>query len=388
MSARTIRKQRWVRTAVQISVAVLLFAGVGIHLLDESGMLPAISNIHAICPFGAVETSVRLLTEGRFVGKTHPSNLWMLLASTAATVLVGALFCGWLCPLGSVQDWVGKLGRRLFGRRYNTFVPRRLDQALGYLRYAVLGLIVVETTRAVHLVFAAYDPYYALVRFWTGDALPSAVAVLAAVLVASLFVERPWCRWLCPFGALQGLLQLVAPWKIRRDAKLCTDCGCCTRACPMNIAVAGKAVVRDTRCNRCGECLAACPVRGALDHRLPDRAAAAVPGTALSMRSRFLTAALALTIFAAPIVASTATGQFVSDAAPAVNRGGLAVDQIRSTMTLADVSKGMGIEIERLREILELPAEIGRNTQIKDLEELPAGLSTRAVKDRLRSISS
>ncbi len=388
MSARTMRKQRWIRTAVQITVALLVFGGVAVHMLDESGTLPAISNIHAVCPFGGVETSVRLITEGRFVSKTYPSNLWMLLASTAATVVVGALFCGWLCPLGSVQDWVGKLGRKLFGRRYNTLVPRRLDRALGYLRYAVLGLIVLKTTEAAHLVFAAYDPYYALVRFWTGDALPSAVAVLAVVLAASLFVERPWCRWLCPFGAVQGLLQLVAPWKIRRNAALCTGCGCCSRVCPMGIDVAKKSAVLDTRCNRCGECLAACPVRGALDHRLPGRAAAAVPVPALSMRSRWLTAALALSIFAAPIAVSTATGQFVTDHRSSVTRGKLAVDEIRSSMTLADVSKGLDIEIGRLREILELPASVEKNTQLKDLEEMSEDLSTRAVKDRLRSVNS
>lgn len=350
-------------------------------------MLPSISNLHAVCPFGAVETAARLITEGRFIPKTHPSNLWMLLAATASTVVFGALFCGWLCPLGSVQDWVGRLGRRLFGRRYNTFVPRRLDRALGYLRYAVLGLIVVATTRAISLVFVAYDPYYALLHFWTGQALPTAIAVLAVVLAASLLVERPWCRWLCPFGALQGLLQLVAPWKIRRSATLCTDCGSCSRACPVRIAVAEKTVVRDTRCNRCGECLAACPVRGALDHSLPGRRAAAASVPALSMRSRFLTAALALSIFAAPIAASTAAGQFVTSRRASVSRGALSVEQIRASMTLTDVSKGLDIEMERLRDILELPATVARDTQVKDLEELLQGLTIRAVKERLRSFN-
>jgi ferredoxin len=247
----------------------------------------------------------------------------------------------------------------------------------------------VETTRAVHLVFAAWDPYYALVRFWTGDALPGAVAVLALVLAASLLVQRPWCRWLCPFGAVQGLLQLAAPWKIRRSAALCTGCGCCSRACPMRIEVAEQAVVRDTRCNRCGECLTACPVRGALDHGLPGRrGAAAVPAPAFSMRSRLLTAALALAVFALPIALSAAAGRFDTDHRPGVTRGGLAVDQIRSSLTLADVSKGLDIEIDRLREILELPASVGRNTRLRDLEDLPRGLSTRAVKDRLRPLSS
>jgi polyferredoxin len=324
MAAGAVQRRRRVRTGVQLAVAVLVLAGVAAHTLDASGLLPAISNLHAICPFGAVETSVRLVTEGRFVSKTHPANLWMLGASMAATVLVGALFCGWLCPLGSVQDWVGRLGRRLLGRRYNTLVPPGVDRALGGLRYAVLGFIVVETTRAAHLVFEAWDPYYALVRLWTDDAMPGAIAVLAAVLAASFVVERPWCRWLCPLGALQGLLQLAAPWKIRRNADLCTDCGRCTRACPVRTTVAAKTAVRDTRCHRCGDCLAACPVRGALDHTLPARAAAAVPGVLRSLRSPTATAALAVALFVTPIAASTAAGLFVASGRPAPEQGAVA----------------------------------------------------------------
>jgi polyferredoxin len=192
----------------------------------------------------------------------------MLLASTTATVLAGALFCGWLCPLGSVQDWMGRLGRRLFGRRYNTFVPPHLDRALGFLRYAVLGLIVLATTRAISLVFAAYDPYFALLRLWTGDALPTAIAVLALVLAASLFVERPWCRYLCPLGAATGLLGALSPVYLKRESEACKACAICTKACPMGLPVHTATTIKSPDCIGCLECVDECPREGALELKL------------------------------------------------------------------------------------------------------------------------
>jgi polyferredoxin len=147
----------------------------------------------------------------------------------------------------------------MLGRRYNRFPSGRLDRLLGYLRYGMLILVVVQTTRAVNLVFSRFDPYYALFHFWMGDVFFSGMVVLAAVLLLSLYVERPWCRWFCPFGALLGLFQRFAPWKVSRDPEACSSCGCCTRVCPMRIPVHRETRVDDTRCNRCGRCIDACP---------------------------------------------------------------------------------------------------------------------------------
>ncbi|MCK5199835.1 MAG: 4Fe-4S binding protein, partial [Spirochaetales bacterium] len=233
------KKNNWVRKVIQIGFFGFVFLLTVSHVMEEWGIaLPfSAASLHALCPFGAVETVGRLITQGKFIPKTHESNLWIFFATAGTTVLIGAVFCSWLCPLGSIQDWVGKLGNRIFKKRYNQFVPDKLDRVLGYLRYVVLILIVIDTTRMLSLTFAKVDPYYALFHFWTGEALISAIIVLLIVLAASLFIERPWCRWLCPFGAVLGLLQLIAPWKIRRNTDLCTSGGLCTKACPLNIDV-------------------------------------------------------------------------------------------------------------------------------------------------------
>ena len=85
------------------------------------------------------------------------------------------------------------------------------------------------------------------------------------LVVASVFVKNAWCRYLCPYGALLGLVALVSPTRIRRDADACIDCAKCAKACPSRLPVD-----RLRRCGRrsapgCLECVAVCPAKGALD---------------------------------------------------------------------------------------------------------------------------
>jgi len=184
-------------------------------------------------------------------------NLVFILA-----VLFGPVFCGWVCPLGSVQEWVGKLGRKLFKRRYNHWIPVKLDNWLRYLRYLVLVWVLYATARSAVLVFSDFDPYYALFNFWTGEVAPSALAILGVTLVLSVFVERPWCKYACPYGALLGLSNLFRIFSIRRRESTCIQCGICSRDCPMNIPVDSVQVVRNHQCISCLECTSetTCPV--------------------------------------------------------------------------------------------------------------------------------
>ena len=111
------------------------------------------------------------------------------------------------------------------------------------------------------LIFADIDPYFALFNFWSSEVAVGGLVVLGLTLGLSLLVERPWCKYACPYGAVLGLFNLVRIFKIRRVESTCISCGACSRDCPMNIPVMSQHKVRDHQCITCMECTseASCP---------------------------------------------------------------------------------------------------------------------------------
>ena len=111
-------------------------------------------------------------------------------------------------------------------------------------------------------MFADIDPYFALFNFWSGEVTLTAIIILVVVLGLSLFVERPFCKYACPYGAVLGVFNLFRIFKIKRQTSTCIDCKRCDRDCPMNIVVSEGGVVRDHQCISCMKCTSeqACPV--------------------------------------------------------------------------------------------------------------------------------
>jgi polyferredoxin len=178
-------------------------------------------------------------------------------------LLFGPVFCGWVCPFGTVQEWFASIGRKIFKkRRYNHFIPAKIDRVLRYARYLVLAWVIYMTATTGTLIFAAYDPYFALFNFWSSEVAVGGLVVLGLTLVASLFVERPWCKYACPYGAVLGITNLFRVFSIRRSASTCKLDLACDITCPMNINVSSKSIVRDHQCISCLECTseARCPV--------------------------------------------------------------------------------------------------------------------------------
>ncbi len=275
------KRKSILRLLVQIFFFVLI-ALISVNKgLEESGKatIPFLStaSLHSLCPFGGVVTLYNLITVGTLIQKIHASAVVLLGLVLLLSVLFGPVFCGWVCPLGSLQEWVGKLGKKLFRKRYNNFVPRKLDRVLRYIRFAVLLWVVFVTARSATLLFANVDPYNALFTFWFEEAALPAMIILGLTLAGSLFIERPWCKYACPYGALLGLFNKIRIFKIRRTPSTCISCNRCTNVCPMNINVAGKEVVTDLQCISCLECTSerACPVEDTVELSLRLQRAAA-----------------------------------------------------------------------------------------------------------------
>jgi polyferredoxin len=255
----------WIRRVVQIFFFVLIALISINHTLVESGggiSFFASASLHSLCPFGGVVTIYQFATVGTFVQKIHESAFVLMAIGFVLAILFGPVFCGWVCPVGTIQEWVAKWGKKLFKRRYNHFVPARIDSVLRYARYLVLAWVVYVTATSGTLIFAEYDPYFALFNFWSSEVAIGGLVILGLTLGLSLFVERPWCKYACPYGAVLGITNLFRVFKIKRAESTCKADGACSIMCPMNIPVDTVKTVRDHQCISCLECTseAICPV--------------------------------------------------------------------------------------------------------------------------------
>jgi polyferredoxin len=224
--------------------------------------------VEGFLPISAL-MSFRLWLAGGGVHSVHPAALAIFLAIVAMSALVAKSFCSHLCPVGAISEWLGRLGARLLGRTW--LPPRWLDVPLRALRYVLLAFFVWATWVAMNTVAlrAFLDSPYnkvADVKMLLFFAHPSelTVAVLGVLVVGSLLVRDLWCRYLCPYGALLGLVGRLAPLKVTRDLSTCIDCERCTKACPARLTVHTLRRVASVECTSCQDCVAACPVAGCL----------------------------------------------------------------------------------------------------------------------------
>ena len=233
------------------------------------------------CPIGSLQA---------VLGSRSFSFSWYV---AGALIFFGALLgravCGWLCPFGLLQELIHRipLPRRLRQLRRRSLPGHR---GLKWLKYAVLvGFVIIAPLFAVDIVgqgspwFCKYIcPAGTLEGGWTLALLDAQVrgalgalyawksALLIALILLSLFIYRPFCKYLCPLGAIYSPFNRVALVRLRVDAGRCTGCGACSRACPMSVDV--RRNCNSAECIRCGECMRACSA-GAIDtvNHLPRR---------------------------------------------------------------------------------------------------------------------
>jgi polyferredoxin len=224
-------------------------------------------SIEATCPFGALETAWSALAHGDFLRNLGLGNVIVLLAVLASALLLGRIFCGWACPIGTLQDALAGLMRRLAGREIALplHLPRQVDRVLRWGKALVLGWVLWASLSAVVPPLSPFCPYRTLFEF-SGNALMS-WGVLLMLATLSLAVERFGCRYLCPFGVVLALLNRLSPFRPRIDVARCVTCGRCSKACPMNIDPA-KDGTAHPECVRCYACVQACRRPGAMrvDH--------------------------------------------------------------------------------------------------------------------------
>ncbi len=209
------------------------------------------------------------------VPQIHPAGLFLLLAFAGISLLLRKAFCSWLCPVGTLSEYLWKLGRRTFRRTFS--LPRWADIPVRGLKYILLGLFLYAVLSMP--VPAIQDflggPYgiisdVKMLNFFRFLRVAGTV-ILGILVIASIFIQNFWCRYLCPYGALMGFFSMLSPAKIRRAADPCIDCGKCAKACPSLLPVDKLITINSAECTGCLECVAVCPAEGALALSLPSK---------------------------------------------------------------------------------------------------------------------
>jgi polyferredoxin len=276
---KSILSHHTLRRIIQAGFAVFILLTTVQHITAGENSTNISASPEAYCPFGGLETLYKYITSGgTTISHTHISNLVLLVAVLLTALLARSAFCGWVCPLGFLQELISSF-RNFLTKRFPGF--RRglktlklkgahfafLDRYLRLVKYIVLVWAISGATVYGVMVFRDYDPWSALINIAEFSFTPG-IVVLVLILVASFLVDRPWCRYACPLGAVSGLISKFSPVYLKREINTCKVCKVCTKACPMGLPVHTSTTITSPDCIGCLDCIDACPRIGALEVKI------------------------------------------------------------------------------------------------------------------------
>lgn len=248
-----------------------------VHYLHSGGRAPFVerpSGIEGFLPISGL-MGVSAWFKGLGINPVHPAAVVIFLTVLAVSLLLRRSFCSWICPVAAISECSWKAGFSLFKR--NPRLPRWLDIALRGMKYLLLLFFLVQILPmpAAPLLEFINSDYHKisdirLLDFFLHISTPALVVILTLLLL-SLPLKNPFCRYLCPYGALLGLVAMLSPIRVTRDRGRCVSCGVCSQVCPTYIDVMAKESVASPECIGCWRCVSHCRAQGALSMRATGR---------------------------------------------------------------------------------------------------------------------
>ncbi|MBQ7019596.1 MAG: 4Fe-4S binding protein [Bacteroidales bacterium] len=301
MAKKSMIRNNWPKYLLQWGVLAAL-------VLFLTGLIPSkeAADPEAYCPLGGLQALATYLAQGSLPCSMSSLQVMMGIALVAAVVLFSKLFCAYICPVGTVQDLLGKARRALKIKGIKVRNGSVLDKVLRIVKYALVFWIFYMTVQASELFCKNLDPYYAVATGFKGEiTLWMSIVTVSLVVLGSFLIDMFWCRYLCPLGAISNSLKFwvwigvlfgayyVAdvlgadiPWAVllgafcilgyilevfhakpkmqilyvMKDNAVCNNCGLCEKKCPYHIDIrsAQNGRVESVDCTLCGECTAAC----------------------------------------------------------------------------------------------------------------------------------
>jgi len=297
------------KNKIRVSFQLIILALIGYVAVRPLIDTAYVSDFESYCPFGGLSSLGSKLNQGTMSCNMSETQVMLGIGLLLGVIIIGKLFCSYLCPIGAVTEWLGKIGEKF---KVRIEMPKYLDRPLRSLKYLILFAALYFTMTSSELFCKEFDPYFASVNLFDNSDLVLYLAIPAFVLtiLGAIFFRLFWCKYLCPLGALSNIFLnvvgagaviiafiianvlgaglsyvwliggiilvgmiteigfmrsfiLPAP-KIARNELNCTECGFCEDKCPQGIKISIYEKVTHVDCNLCTDCVYHCPVKNSL----------------------------------------------------------------------------------------------------------------------------
>ncbi len=293
------KRNNILRTIFQVGIIVII-AIFGFKIFGNERFDP-----EAYCPFGGLQTLGTYLVRGSMACSMTTTQISMGILLAVGVILFSKLFCSYLCPLGTLTEYMGKLRKRLKINDIAIAQGSIADKALRSIKYILLFWIFYMTLSSSELFCKNFDPYYAFATGFKGE-LTVWMACISIIIcfLGNFVIKMFWCKYICPLGALSNVFKFAitficylaafailniagvsVSWvillaltsvtgyiyeivymkskvfpvlRVVRDEETCNNCGACARKCPYSINVDKLKVVKHIDCTSCGECIESC----------------------------------------------------------------------------------------------------------------------------------
>lgn len=211
--------------------------------------------------FSEIKQIYTMLLKGNFNYSTAWPGLIEVLILIPLTMLVGRFFCGWICAFGTFNDILYMISKKLFKTKYR--VSEKVDSALKYLKYVILAFIVAVVWTSGTTIFKSSNPWDAFAQLTDFSEAVNTYAIgciiLTFIAAGSMLIERFFCRYLCPLGAIFAITSKIRIFDIDKPRDKCGACRICTNNCSMGIQLYKDDKVRSGECINCMKCVTVCP---------------------------------------------------------------------------------------------------------------------------------